>query len=107
MAYYDPWSHALQLFFTRILQFILASLAFGLLAWGLLLRYLGGDFVSATRQAFTGDNAGLRLILVLCALIGASLSGWLFTYITMRWPSRNRRADRHHRGARVIDRDDE
>ncbi len=106
MSYYDPWIHNVKIFFTRLALFILAAVAFGILAWHTLLRVLGDDFMGSTRLAFDGNLLNLRAMLVLCLIIGALLTGWLFTWIMMRWPSRNRGADRHHRGARVIDGDE-
>ena len=107
MSYYDPWTHAIQLFFIRLAQFIIASLMFGTLAWFSLLHLLEVDLLKATRVALEGSMLDLRIMLILCAIIGAILTGWLFMWLMMRWPARNRGADRHHRGARVIVRDDE
>lgn len=106
MSYYDPWSHAIKIFLTRLVQFITFSLLLGVLAWHTLLRLLGYDFLGSTRIAYSGTLLDMRAMLVLCLIIGALLTGWLFTWITMRWPARNRGADRHHRGARVIDSDE-
>jgi hypothetical protein len=106
MSYYDPWTHALKLFLTRLIQFIAASLLLGLGAWHLLLRLLGYDFLGSTRIALSGNILDLRAMLGLCLIIGALLTGWLFTWLMLRWPARNRGADRHHRGARVIDTDE-
>lgn len=107
MSYYDPWTHFLKLFFTRVLQFIVASLLLGLLAWYTLLRLLDADFVEGSRAAYEGNLFNLRVMLILCLIIGALVTGWLFSWLMMRWPARNRGTDRHHRGARVIERDDE
>jgi hypothetical protein len=107
MSYYDPWTHAFKLFCTRLIQFIAASLLLGVGAWHLLLRLLDSDFMGATRTAFSGNLLNMRAMLGLCLIIGALLTGWLFTWLMLRWPARNRGNERHHRGARVIDRDDE
>lgn len=107
MSYYDPWSHAIKIFLTRLLQFIVTSLLLGVLAWHTLLRLLNADFMEATRVAYEGNLLNLRAMLILCLIIGALVTGWLFTWLMMRWPARNRGADRYHRGAQIIYRDDE
>ncbi|MBX9848735.1 MAG: hypothetical protein K2X64_05535 [Rhodocyclaceae bacterium] len=108
MSYYDPWSHAIKIFFTRLLQFILLSVILGSLVWYALLRwYFGISFIETSQEAILGDSIALRTIFALCICNGALLTGWLFTWLTMRWPSRNRGDDRHNRGARVIDPEDE
>ena len=106
--FYDPWTHTIQIFLTRLMQFFFASLLLGLSAWyGLLNGYLHVAFVEATRQAIGDDSIAFRAMLGLCLAIGALLTAWLFTWLTMRWPARQARGDRHHRGAQIIYRDDE
>lgn len=108
MSYYDPWTHAIKIFLTRILQLIALSLTLGLLVWYVLLHwFINAQFLDATRVAISGDNHGVSLMFTLCLINGTSLTGWLFTFINMRWPARNRGIDRHHRGARIINHDNE
>ena len=73
----------------------------------MLLRLLDSDFMGSTRMAFSGNLLNMRAMLGLCLIIGVLLTGWLFTWLMLRWPARSRGDDRHNRGARVIDRDDE
>ena len=37
--FYDPWQHAIQLFFTRVLQFVGLSALLGLTIWVSLLHF--------------------------------------------------------------------
>lgn len=105
MSYYDPWSHAIKIFLTRLLQFVIASVLLGLLAWHVLLHwFLHVEFMETTRLAIGDDSIVVRAMLGLCLVIGALLTAWLFTWLMMRRPAPN---DRHHRGAQVIYRDEE
>lgn len=104
MSYYDPWTHAIKIFLTRLLQFIAASLLLGLLTWYTLLHFLDADFMNATRVAYEGNLLNLRAMLILCLIIGALVMGWLFTWLMIHRPPAS---DRHHRGARVIYHDEE
>jgi hypothetical protein len=63
--------------------------------------------MDTTRLAMSGDNIAASVMLALCLINGMSLTAWLFTWLNMRWPTRNAADDRHHRGARVVYRDDE
>lgn len=105
MSYYDPWSHAIKIFFTRLFQFIVASLLLGLLVWYALLRwYLEAPFIETTRLAINTDNFAVRSTLGLCLVIGTLLTAWLFTCLIMRRPPPD---DRLNRGARIVYRDNE
>ncbi|MCE4538232.1 hypothetical protein LXT12_13320 [Pelomonas sp. P7] len=106
--YYDPWAHAIHLFFSRLVQFLLLSLLLGLAVWcGLLHWVFEADWraVATSTWAMTSiTDPRWRVILGQSLAIGVLLSGWLFTWLLGR--SRLRRGERHHRGARVIDAQD-
>ena len=105
MSYYDPWTHAMQIFLTRLVQFIALSIALGLSAWsGLLHWYFDSAWFETTKLAVTGGNASARVMLALCLGNGAFVTAWLFTWLMLRRPHAG---DRHHRGARVVHHDDE
>lgn len=99
--FYDPWTHALNLFITRILQFFVLSGFFGIAIWlALLNRYFEVAIWETTKLAVTGDHNTSRAMFGLCLLAGSLTASWLFTYLIMR--GRLRSGDRHHRGARVV-----
>ncbi|MBB5206464.1 hypothetical protein HNQ51_003811 [Inhella inkyongensis] len=103
--YYDPWMHAVHLFFSRLVQFLLLSLVLGLATWaGLLHLVFEADWrtVASSTWAMWGSTDALwRVILAQAMTIGALVTACLFIWLLGR--SRLRRGDRHHRGARVID----
>lgn len=103
--YYDPWMHAVHIFFSRLVQFLLLSLALGLATWaGLLHLVFKADWhmvASSTWAMWSSTDALWRVILAQAMAIGALVTAWLFTWLLGR--SRLRRGERHHRGARVID----
>ena len=108
--HYDPWVHAVHLFLNRVALFVLLSLALGLAWWAGVLRVVFGVTWSAmpsgTLVLLQGPVELIwRVGLGEAWAIGAALTAWLFTYLVMR--GRLRRGDRHHRGARVVDSDDE
>lgn len=107
---YDPWMHALRLFLNRVLQFLALSVVLGLAWWAGVLRVVFSVPWSAMPSGTWGLLQGPAEVIWRVGLgeawaIGAALTAWLFTYLVMR--GRLRRGDRHHRGARVVDADDE
>lgn len=106
--YYDPWMHAVHLFFSRLVQFLLLSLALGLAAWaGLLHLVFEADWrtvASSTWAMWESTDALWRVIFAQSMAAGVLVTAWLFTWLLGR--SRLRRGERHHRGARVIDAQD-
>ena len=108
--HYDPWVHAVHLFANRVVLFLLLSLALGLAWWAGVLRWVFGvawaDMGRGTWVVVQGPvDVTWRVGLGEAGVIGAVLTAWLFNFSVMR--GRLRRGDRHHRGARVIDADDE
>lgn len=105
MSYYDPWTHAIKIFFNRLLLFVIASLVLGLLARHMLLRwYLEVAFMDANCLAIGSDSIVNRAMSGLCLVIGMLLTAWLFTWLMMKRPLAH---ERHHRGARVVYHDEE
>ncbi len=102
---YDPWQHAIQLFFARVLQYLFLSVFLGLAFWAALLHWgFDASWMSVARSTWAmvsaDTNLHWRLHLGLCVLVGALLSAWLFTTIILL--SRLQSGDRHHRGPRVV-----
>lgn len=102
---YDPWAHAVQLFFARVLQFLFLSVFLGLTGWGALLHWgFDSSWMDAARSTWamvsTSTNLHWRVHFNMCVLVGALLSAWLFTTIIL--VSRLQSGDRHHRGPRVV-----
>ena len=106
--HYDPWMHAFHLFLSRVLQFVLLTLVFGLAWWaGLLCVAFHVELVDVPRQTWLvvmHEDVMPRAILGQSLVIGALMTGWLFTWLRAR--ARLRRGDRHHRGTRVVYDDD-
>lgn len=106
MTPYDPWSSTIKIFVVRFLQFIFLTIFLGLLIWlGLLNWYFDSDFFETTRVAVNGSNVVARALLILCLGNGTAITAWLFTWLLMRWSARHDKGDQHHRGAKVIYRD--
>lgn len=108
--HYDPWAHAVHLLLNRALQFLMLSLVLGLAWWAGVLRWALGvvsdDMAHGTWLIVQGPvDAIWRVALGEAGVIGALLVAWLFTFLMMR--GRLRRGDRHYRGARVVDANDE
>jgi hypothetical protein len=106
--YYDPWMHGLHLFGSRVIQFVLLSLALGLAVWVSLLHW-GFEAGWRTVATFTwtmwsSADVLWRVIFAQAMASGVLVTAWLFTWLLGR--SRLRRGERHHRGARVIDAQD-
>lgn len=102
---YDPWQHAVQLFFARVLQFLFLSVFLGLAGWAALLHWVfESSWIDVARYTWTilstTTNLHWRVHLHLCALVGAQLSAWLFTTVILL--SRLQSGDRHHRGPVVV-----
>jgi hypothetical protein len=103
--FYDPWAHAVSLFFSRVLQFIALSALLGLGAWAALLHWYfavatWSELASWTLDIAQHSNRHWRGVFVLCMTIAALLVGWLFTTVSLL--SHLRSGERHHRGARVV-----
>lgn len=103
--YYDPWAHAMHLFFSRSLQFLALSLLLGLAVWASLLHVVFDaswkEVARSTWSMWRSTDPLWRTILAQSLAIGTLLAAWLFTWLITR--ARLRRGERHHRGARVID----
>lgn len=103
--YYDPWAHAMHLFFSRSLQFLALSLLLGLAVWANLLHLVfEADWktvATLTWSMWRSTDPLWWVIVAQSMAIGALLAAWLFTWLLGR--ARLRRGERHHRGARVID----
>ena len=106
--YYDPWMHAIHLFFSRLVQFVLLSLLFGLAVWAGLLRLVfEADWrmvATSTWAMWSSTELLWRVVFFQSLAAGALVTAWLFTWLITR--ARLRRGERHHRGARVIDAQD-
>lgn len=103
--YYDPWAHAVHLFFTRVLQFVVLSALLTVAIWAALLSWHFPDssWTALARWSWDiarSDNRHWKAVFVLCMVNATVLVGWLFTTISLL--SRLRGGDRHHRGARVV-----
>ncbi|MBC7618780.1 MAG: hypothetical protein H7293_07285 [Candidatus Saccharibacteria bacterium] len=102
--FYDPWQHAIQLFFTRVLQFVGLSVLLGLFAWAVLLHwYFTASWADLVRWSWDVARSGDRHwhgVFALCMVIASILVGWLFTTIILL--SRLQSGERHHRGPRVV-----
>jgi hypothetical protein len=103
--FYDPWAHAAQLFFARVIQFFVLSVLFGSIIWAALLHWgFDASWADVARSTWTivstTTNLHWLVLLDFCVLVGVLLSAWLFTTVTLL--SRLQSGDRHHRGPRVI-----
>lgn len=102
--FYDPWQNAIQLFFTRVLQFVGLSALLGLTIWVSLLHfYFSGNWADLARWSWNVVNGGNRhwhWVLMMCIVMGSLCVGWLFTTIVLL--SRLQSGDRHHRGPSVV-----
>lgn len=106
-GFYDPWVHAINLFLNRIVLFLLLSFVLALLiltgllhylfdaAWKNIWRWLFG--ISQTRELIWLGIAGL------CLALGAAITGWLFTWLTLK--VRLPKGDHFQRGARLVSKD--
>jgi len=107
--YYDPWHHAIQLFFNRLIQFALLSLVLSLAVWAGLLHLVfeaGWKTVATfSWSMLSSTDLHWRTILGQSLAIGTLLTAWLFTWLIGR--ARLGRGERHHRGARVVHADAE
>lgn len=112
-GHYDPWMHALHLWGNRVIQFVLLTLLLGASVWELVIWgvFHAMDWLVPPQFMWKVLNEHVDLwwvvILGQSVVIGALMSGWLFTWLRAR--ARLRRGDRHHRGTRVVfdDHDDE
>lgn len=106
MNYYDPWGHAIQIFATRLMQFVFLSIILGFALWfGVLHEFFDVELIPLTQHAITGENSTARAILVLCLALGTSWAGWLFSCLMLC--GTGHQPERHHRGARIVQHDDE
>jgi len=107
--YYDPWHHAIHLFFNRLVQFLLLSLVLSLVIWaGLLHIVFEADWktvAGSTWAMLSSTDLQWRTILGQSLAIGTLLTAWLFTWLLGR--ARLSRGERHYRGARVVHADAE
>ena len=101
---YDSWSHAINIFLTRLSQFIFLSVVLSLLVWSALLHWY---FLASWKEVarWTWGITDItepfwRALVGLSMLAGVLMSGWLFTWLMLR--VRLRSGDRYHRGSRVI-----
>ncbi len=103
--FYDPWAHAVHLFFTRLMQFAILSALLGLAVWAGLLHWYFADSTWTELAHWSWDiarhsNRHWQGVFALCMTVAALLVGWLFT--TLILVGRLQGGERHHRGARVV-----
>ena len=100
-TYYDPWTHAIQIFFTRIFQFILLTLIFGFAIWYSMLHHqFNSNFYTDTKLAIYGDSEVIKSLFYMCFVSSALITAWLFTWLIIRKPQVK---NQHARGARLED----
>lgn len=102
--FYDPWQHAIHLFMTRVMQFLFLSLILGLMTWASLLHWFFDaswpEVARFTWGMVRGADKTWRAICAQSFAIGALLTAWLFTWLTLR--ARLQIGDSHRRGSRVV-----
>lgn len=102
--YYDPWAHVVNLFMTRVAQYLFLSVCIALIVWASLIHwYFGASWSEVAQSVLAGAHivdTRWRAIAGLCGVLGATLCGWLFTFLFLR--GRLQGGERFHRGARVV-----
>ena len=99
--YYDPWAHAIQIFFTRLFQFILLTLILGFLVWYAWLHfYFEAAFFSNTKKTIFGDSELIKATFIMCFACSGLFTSLLFSWLMV---GRSQKGELHHRGSRMID----
>ena len=107
--YYDSWAHAREIFFTRIMEFLMLALVSAVALWLAILHwYFDTPWLEAVRWTLlqAHKQSGIwRLAIELCVAVGFMFSACVFIWLLTR--KRASRGDRYHRGARVTHADEE
>jgi hypothetical protein len=106
MKYYDPWAHAVQIVFSRLLLFVAIDLTAVAITWWQVLDTIHvagiGVFFASIGGLILGTQPiqlqVLFTLTVVCCTLAVSI---LFIFLLRT--SRTRLYDRHRRGARVVD----
>lgn len=97
--YYDPWIHALEIFTTRLIQFLGLVLVLGLLIWWAWLHfYFDVDVLATTKATFSRKGGLLLALLSMCFVTSALIVGWLFSWLIRKIKPKN---ENHYRGSRL------
>jgi len=97
--YYDPWIHAIEIFFRRVLQFIFLTLILTGLMWCAWLHfYFDAEIWTNTKKAVMGEARANKAFLLVCLACSFLITGWLFS-----WLMRDARqsGENYHRGVRI------